>query len=155
MHIFTHYNSSHVYKCQRISYTSFKKFPPDEQVRDMRWLDETVHPKPSSWRLPCLLEIFSQVIERAAAVSAEIVTHYDCAFHPESTHCTWPAFATQHACESTIGLYRENAIAVRIIDRSAYDAASRVHAHRQRKNMSYLRNGCCIYYLRPTGSAHL
>ena len=54
-----------------------------------------------------------------------------------------------------IGLYRENAIAVRIIDRSAYDAASRVHAHRQRKNMSYLRNGCCIYYLRPTGSAHL
>ena len=55
----------------------------------------------------------------------------------------------------TIGLYRENAIAVRIIDRSAYDAASRVHAHRQRKNMSYLRNGCCIYYLRPTGSAHL
>ena len=54
-----------------------------------------------------------------------------------------------------IGLYRENAIAVRIIDRSAYDAASRVHAHRQRKNMSYVRNGCCIYYLRPTGSAHL
>ena len=80
-----------------------KKCPPDEQVRDMRWLDETVHPKPSSsWRLPCLLEIFSQVIQRAAAVSAEIVTHYDCAFHPESTHCTWPAFATQHACESTI-----------------------------------------------------
>ena len=54
-----------------------------------------------------------------------------------------------------IGLYRENAIAVRVIDRSAYDATSRVHAHRQRKNMSYLRNGCCIYYLRPTGSAHL
>ena len=50
---------------------------------------------------------------------------------------------------------RENAIAVRVIDRSAYDATSRVHAHRQRKNMSYLRNGCCIYYLRPTGSAHL
>ena len=57
--------------------------------------------------------------------------------------------------EYTIGLYRENAIAVRVIDRSAYDATSRVHAHRQRKNMSYLRNGCCIYYLRPTGSAHL
>ena len=57
MHIFTHYNSSHVYKCQRISYVSLKKCPPDEQVRDMRWLDETVHPKPSSWRLPCLLEI--------------------------------------------------------------------------------------------------
>ena len=32
-----------------------------------------------------------------------------------------------------IGLYRENAIAVRVIDRSAYDATSRVHAHRQRK----------------------
>ena len=47
-----------------------------------------------------------------------------------------------------IGLYRENAIAVRVIDRSAYDATSRVHA-------PYLRNGCCIYYLRPTGSAHL
>ena len=56
---------------------------------------------------------------------------------------------------TAIGLYRENAIAVRVIDRSAYDATSRVHAHRQRKNMSYLRNGCCIYYLRPTGSAHL
>ena len=56
---------------------------------------------------------------------------------------------------AAIGLYRENAIAVRVIDRSAYDATSRVHAHRQRKNMSYLRNGCCIYYLRPTGSAHL
>ena len=54
-----------------------------------------------------------------------------------------------------IGLYRENAIAVRVIDRSAYDATSRVHAHRQRKNLSYLRNGCCIYYLRPPGSAHL
>ena len=54
-----------------------------------------------------------------------------------------------------IGLYRENAIAVRIIDRSAYDATSRVHAHRQRKNLSYLRNGCCIYYLRPSGAAHL
>ena len=57
--------------------------------------------------------------------------------------------------ELSIGPYRENAIAVRVIDRSAYDATSRVHAHRQRKNMSYLRNGCCIYYLRPTGSAHL
>ena len=44
--------------------------------------------------------------------------------------------------EPVIGLYRENAIAVRVIDRSAYDATSRVHAHRQRKNMSYLRNGC-------------
>ena len=55
----------------------------------------------------------------------------------------------------SIGLYRENAIAVRVIDRSAYDATSRVHAHRQRKNLSYLRNGCCIYYLRPPGSAHL
>ena len=54
-----------------------------------------------------------------------------------------------------IGLYRENAIAVHVIDRSAYDATSRVHAHRQRKNLSYLRNGCCIYYLRPPGSAHL
>ena len=54
-----------------------------------------------------------------------------------------------------IGLYRENAIAVRVIDRSAYDATSRVHAHRQRKNLSYLRNGCCIYYLRPSGAAHL
>ena len=54
-----------------------------------------------------------------------------------------------------IGLYRENAIAVRVIDRLAYDATSRVHAHRQRKNLSYLRNGCCIYYLCPTGSAHL
>ena len=53
-----------------------------------------------------------------------------------------------------IGLYRENAIAVRVIDRSAYDATSRVHAHRQRKKL-YLRNGCCIYYLRPSGSAHL
>ena len=52
-------------------------------------------------------------------------------------------------------LYRENAIAVRVIDRSAYDATSRVHAHRQRKNLSYLRNGCCIYYLRPSGAAHL
>ena len=49
---------------------------------------------------------------------------------------------------TSIGLYRENAIAVRVIDRSAYDATSRVHA-------PYLRNGCCIYYLRPTGSAHL
>ena len=56
---------------------------------------------------------------------------------------------------SGIGLYRENAIAVRVIDRSAYDATSRVHAHRQRKNLSYLRNGCCIYYLRPSGAAHL
>ena len=54
-----------------------------------------------------------------------------------------------------IGLYRENAIAVRVIDRSAYDATSRVHAHRQRKNLSYLRNGCCIYYLRPSSAAHL
>ena len=54
-----------------------------------------------------------------------------------------------------IGLYRENAIAVHVIDRSAYDATSRVHAHRQRKNLSYLRNGCCIYYLRPSGAAHL
>ena len=81
--LFTHYNSSHVYKCKRISYTSFKKCLPDEQVRDMRWLDETVHPKPFSWRLRCLLEIFSQVIERAAAVSAEIVTHYSV---PQSCH---------------------------------------------------------------------
>ena len=56
---------------------------------------------------------------------------------------------------TSIGIYRENAIAVRVIDRSAYDATSRVHAHRQRKNLSYLRNGCCIYYLRPSGSAHL
>ena len=55
----------------------------------------------------------------------------------------------------SIGLYRENAIAVRVIDRSAYDATSRVHANRQGKNLSYLRNGCCIYYLRPSGSAHL
>ena len=54
-----------------------------------------------------------------------------------------------------IGLYRENAIAVRVICRSAYDATSRVHAHRQRKNLSCLRSGCCIYYLRPFGSAHL
>ena len=57
--------------------------------------------------------------------------------------------------KNAIGLYRENAIAVRVIDRSAYDATSRVHAHRQRKNLSYLRNGCCIYYLRPSGAAHL
>ena len=54
-----------------------------------------------------------------------------------------------------IGLYRENAIAVRVIDRSAYDATSLVHAHRQQKNLSYLRNGCCIYYLRPSAAAHL
>ena len=33
----------------------------------------------------------------------------------------------------SIGLYRENAIAVRVIDRLACDATSRVHAHRQRK----------------------
>ena len=73
--IHTHYNSSHVYKCQRISYTSLKKCPPDEQVRDMRWLDVS-HPKPSSsWRLPCLLEIFSQVIERAAAVRLRRDSH--------------------------------------------------------------------------------
>ena len=57
--------------------------------------------------------------------------------------------------EMVIGLYRENAIAVRVIDRSAYDATSRVHAHRQRKSLSYLRNGCCIYYMRPSGSAHV
>ena len=57
--------------------------------------------------------------------------------------------------DGSIGLYRENAIAVRVIDRSAYDATSSVHAHRQRKNVSYLRNGCCIYYLRPSGAAHL
>ena len=60
-----------------------------------------------------------------------------------------------HTHASPIGLYRENAIAVRVIDRSAYDATSHVHAHRQRKNLSYLRNGCCIYYLRPSGAAHL
>ena len=37
--------------------------------------------------------------------------------------------------KAAIGLYRENAIAVRVIDRSAYDATSRVHAHRQRKKL--------------------
>ncbi len=57
--------------------------------------------------------------------------------------------ATDRDKRRLIGLYRENAIAVRVINRSAYDATSSVHAHRQRKNLSYLRNGCCIYYLRP------
>ena len=63
--------------------------------------------------------------------------------------------AIQVVRRTTIGHYRENAIAVRVIDRSAYDATSSVLAHRQRKNLSYLRNGCCIYYLRPSGAAHL
>ena len=63
--------------------------------------------------------------------------------HFQVHHCTHRSvYSTSTA---TIGLYRENAIAVRIIDRSAYDATSRVHAHRQRKNLSYLRNGCCIH----------
>ena len=68
---------------------------------------------------------------------------------------TQVTFFVNRILQHPIGLYRENAIAVRVIDRSAYDATSSVHAHRQRKNVSYLRNGCCIYYLRPSGAAHL
>ena len=75
--------------------------------------------------------------------------YIQCCYHKIS-FATW---VRMH--DIPIGLYRENAIAVRVLDRSAYDATSRVHAHRQRKNLSYLRNGCCIYYLRPSGSAHL
>ena len=85
-------------------------------------------------------------------------------FNRKNTFCSYrrnsPCVGLRDAVEANelivhICLYRENAIAVRAIDRSACDATSRVHAHRQRKNLSYLRNGCCIYYLRPSGSAHL
>ena len=64
-------------------------------------------------------------------------------------HCDVHVAVENRRRRRCIGLYRENTIAVRVIDRSAYDA------HRQRKNLSYLRNGCCIYYLRAPGSAHL
>ena len=74
-------------------------------------------------------------------------------YNNPSIRPTWREAWSQK--EDAIGLYRENVIAVRVIDRSAYDATSRVHAHRQRENLSYLRNGCCIYYLRPSGAAHL
>ena len=102
------------------------------------------------------------ILNRLSPVIEPVLIPEQAGFRPGKSCTAQVLNLTQHIEDgfetgqiTGIGLYRENAIAVRVIDRSAYDATSRVHTHRRRKNLSYLRNGCCIYYLRPSGAAHL
>ena len=91
--LFTHYNSSHVYKCQRISYTSLKKCPPDEQVRDRysRWkTSRCAYPQDAQWLLSTFLDPTTSPALRPCTIAyparCELNTFDDSA----STSCNTP-----------------------------------------------------------------